>query len=417
MFVLLMPVLLGMVGLTVDGGLILVLKRQTQNAADAAALAAAVDLLKGKSTAVATTTAQTYVQTYNNMSDATVTVNIPPSTGPHAGNGAYAEAIITAPYQTSFIQVVGVGTTQNVSARAVAGYEAVSAGDGVITLDQNPQGGKGLQISSSASLSVNGGVTINAQGPTALYDVGLVYARDVDVSGGVTSVPNVQSYPSGGGTSPLSQNTGVNAPDPLASLTAPTTSSAGNYKVVNTSYGNVSVGNNQTVTLSPGIYTNLSITAGTVTFNPGIYILQGGGVNITGGTVTGSGVMFYNTSATYDPTTGADTTTKNGDFSGINISSSSVQLSALSDTSSPYNGLLIFQDRSNTKDISLQGGSNGATVTGTTYARNANLQISGQGTWYSQFIVGLMSITGQGDVTINYAGQNLGKTNQVFLVE
>ena len=77
MFVLLMPVLLGMVGLTVDGGLMLVVYRQTQNAADAAALAAAVDLLKGKSSGAATTTAQTYIQTYNNMSSATVTVNTP----------------------------------------------------------------------------------------------------------------------------------------------------------------------------------------------------------------------------------------------------------------------------------------------------------------------------------------------------
>ena len=336
MFVLLMPVLLGMVGLTVDGGLLLVLYRQTQNAADAAALAATVDLLKGKSAAVATATATTYVQIYNNMSDATVTVNIPPSTGPYAGNAAFAEAIVTYPYQTTFIQAVGAGSSANVTARSVAGYEAVSASDGVITLDQNPQGGKGLQISSSASFSVNGGVTINAQGPTALYDVGLVYARDVDVSGGVTSVPNVRSYPSGGGTSPLSQNTGVNAPDPLASLTAPTTSSAGNYKVVNTSYGNVSVGNNQTANLSPGIYTSINVSGGTVTFSPGIYIIQGSqgttGLNITSGTVTGNGAMFYNTSDNYDPTTGADTTTKNGDFSVINISSSSVQFSALSDT-------------------------------------------------------------------------------------
>jgi Flp pilus assembly protein TadG len=421
MFALLTPVLLGMVGLTVDGGLLLVLYRQTQNAADAAALAAAVDLLKGKSSGVATATAQTYVQTYNNMSSATVTVNIPPSTGPHAGNGAYAEAIVTYPYQTSFIQIVGGNSTQNVTARSVAGYEAVAAGEGVITLGQNPQGGKGIQVSSSSTLSVNGAVTVNAQGSSALDDQGNIYAQDVNVSGGATNAANVQSYPSGGGPSPLEQNTGVNEPDPLANLAAPSTASAGTYTVVNTNYGNASVGNGQTVTLSPGIYTSIKITGGTVTFNPGIYVIQGGqggtGLNITGGTVTGSGVMFYNTSATYNPATGVDATTKNGDFASINISSGGVQLSGLSDSTSPYNGLLFFQDRANTNTISIQGGSSGAQVTGTTYAPTANLQISGQGTWNSQFIVNQMSITGGGNVTINYAGQNLGKANQVFLVE
>src|SRR5262249_49122687 len=153
-------------------------------------------------------------------------------------------------------------------------------------------------------------------------------------------------------------NTGINVPDPLANLAAPTTTSTGTYKVVNTNYGNINVKTGQTQTLSPGIYTSISVSGGTVTFNPGIYVIQGGqggvGINITGGTVTGTGVMFYNTSATYSPTTGVDATTKNSDFATINISGNSVNLSGLSDSSSAYNGMLIFQDRSNTNTISLQ---------------------------------------------------------------
>jgi len=191
MFALLMPVLLGVLGLAVDGGLMMVVARQTQNAADSGALAAAVDLLKGKSSGVATTTAQTYVQTYNNMSTATVTVNIPPSSGHYVGNGNFAECIVTYPFQTSFTQAIGASATQNVSARAVAGFEAVSAGEGVITLGQNPQGGKGIQISSGSTLSVNGAITVNAQGSSALDDQGMIYAQDVNVSGGATNTANV----------------------------------------------------------------------------------------------------------------------------------------------------------------------------------------------------------------------------------
>jgi Flp pilus assembly protein TadG len=424
MFALLLPLLLGMVGLSIDGGLLLATYRQAQNAADAAATAAAMDLLRGKSSSTAQATGATYVQTYNSMSSATVTVNIPPASGSYTGNNSYAEAIVSYPYSTSFIQLVGVGRSQTVTARAVAGSESVTAGEGVITLEQNPQGNKGLQISGGGSLSVNGRIVVNATDASQAMTVtggGNVYATDVNVSGGVSGSSNIQNYPSGGGASPLEQNTGINEPDPLANLAVPTTSSAGTYHVVNTSYGNVSVGNGNTVTLDPGIYTSLKITGGTVTLNPGIYVIQGGqgntGLDITGGTVTGNGVMFYNTSASYNPTTGVDGSTKTSDFATINISGSGVNLSGLNDSSSPYNGMLFFQDRANTNTISLQGGSGGAQVTGTTYAPTANLQISGGGSWSSQFIVGQMSVTGQGTLTINYAGQNLGKAPEVFLVE
>jgi Flp pilus assembly protein TadG len=132
MFVLLTPVLLGMVGLTIDGGLMLVTYRQTQNAADAAALAAAVDLIHGNSIAIASTTGTTYVQTYNNMAGATVTITVPDS-GPYSGNSNYAQAIVSYPFQTSFIQVLGVNSSQQVTARAVAGYENV-AGQNLVFL-------------------------------------------------------------------------------------------------------------------------------------------------------------------------------------------------------------------------------------------------------------------------------------------
>ena len=51
LFALLFPVLLGMVGLVIDGGLIMAAQRQVQNAADAAALAASMDRVRGKTDA------------------------------------------------------------------------------------------------------------------------------------------------------------------------------------------------------------------------------------------------------------------------------------------------------------------------------------------------------------------------------
>src|SRR5207237_7140365 len=78
LFVLLLPVLLGMVGLVVDTGLMMAAHRQAKNAADAAALAAAMDLMLGGSGSSATAAAQTFVQQYNGLASApSPQVNIP----------------------------------------------------------------------------------------------------------------------------------------------------------------------------------------------------------------------------------------------------------------------------------------------------------------------------------------------------
>ena len=100
---------------------------------------------------------------------------------------------------------------------------------------------------------------------------------------------------------------------------------------------------------------------------PGLYIIQGGGVIVEGSaSITGSGVIFYNTS---NPTTGA--------FGSFLLTSSST-LSA--PTSGTYAGVLLFQNRSDTKaDEILAGTSNSAAafhLSGTVYASAAPLTIS-----------------------------------------
>ena len=74
-FALLLPVLIGMLGLVIDSGLLLAAHRQSHNAADAGALAAAMDLLRNKGITVATQSATTYVQSYNGLAGSAVTVN------------------------------------------------------------------------------------------------------------------------------------------------------------------------------------------------------------------------------------------------------------------------------------------------------------------------------------------------------
>ena len=119
LFVLLTPALAGVAGLVIDGGLLMAAQRQAQNAADAAAMAAAMDVLRGRSVATANTTANSYVtsSTYNNLPNATVTLNNPPASGPHAGNSSYFEVLVQNPIQTTFIRMVGVGSGKTITAR------------------------------------------------------------------------------------------------------------------------------------------------------------------------------------------------------------------------------------------------------------------------------------------------------------
>lgn len=482
MTVLMMPVLLGMTGLVIDGGMLMATHRQVQNTADAAALAAAMDLYRGAGGTTAVASAQTFV-TNNGLNvtlglnaGATNTINIPPATGPHAGNGQYAEAIVTTTAPTFFIQVLSGSSTNSISARSVAGYEPVGAGEGAIVLD--PTAAPGLSVSSNNSrLIVRGSVVVNSQGSgvdqynqpvSGSYSQPAVstggpnispapiVVNDLQVVGGVDTPDNVRFYDPAFGPTNFYDSTnqdrpifarGPIAPDPLLNLATPTTSNGvqnvfpDKNGVNQASPQNISIGNSDTVTLKPGIYQTIGITGGTVTMNPGIYVVgvnaTGGGnrFSITGGTVTANGVMVYNTGNDYTTSGSPDSSDGNSSpsksvsskFGGITINGGTVTMTPISDTSSPFFGMLFYQRRWNTTSASIAGNSSNlqlgpanptaANPVGTIYAKWANFQLSGTGKFNSQFVVGSMSISGGAAVTINSGGKSFGRANVVFLVE
>jgi hypothetical protein len=157
---------------------------------------------------------------------------------------------------------------------------------------------------------------------------------------------------------------------------------------------------------------------------------NGGGSTLTinGGTVTGSGVMFYNTGSTYQTDGTPDSSDGNtqppnkvtGNFGGIGINGGTVNLTPYADGSNannPFNGLLFYQRRWNTTSASVGGNSNTVNLTGTIYAKWAQFDVAGQGRYNAQYIVGSLKISGNAVVTINGTGKNRGLANQVYLVE
>src|SRR6266542_3382939 len=81
-FAILLPVLLGMTGLVIDCGLVLATQRQIQNAADAVALAAAMELYRGNTDY---TTAATAFLSPNGLTNSpTMVLHNPPAQGPYS---------------------------------------------------------------------------------------------------------------------------------------------------------------------------------------------------------------------------------------------------------------------------------------------------------------------------------------------
>jgi Flp pilus assembly protein TadG len=125
-----------MVGLTVDCGLLQTARRQVQNAADAGAGAAAMELYRGNTLKGATTVATTFIQTYNGLNDKAVTITVQtPKSGNYIGNNNYVEVIVTAPVTVYLMPILGAAPTQTVAARAVAGFEPLPTNEGVILFD------------------------------------------------------------------------------------------------------------------------------------------------------------------------------------------------------------------------------------------------------------------------------------------
>lgn len=308
-----MAVLLGFVALATDAGVMFHTSREAQLAADSAAIAGAQQLQYGNVTAAAQ--ADAALNGFTNGKDGvTVQVNDPPLSGPRAGKAGYVEVIVKKQQPTFFMRIFGVNS-MSVPARAVAtsmttnqcNLATAPTGTGMTftgTVNiQSPGCTYYANSNSSSGLKIAGTATVNAAGE--------------DVVGGYSTdgTPNLTNQP---------KTTALPMPDPLASLQPPSVSNCQSAP--------------HTSPLDPGCYNGLSITNGTVSLNPGTYIINGA-LKISGqANLTGSGVTFYLTSNGSVSVTGQAT----------------MDLSA--PTSGYYNGILFYQDRSNSTDANFAGG-------------------------------------------------------------
>ncbi|HZU36173.1 MAG TPA: pilus assembly protein TadG-related protein [Gemmataceae bacterium] len=399
--------LMGIVAIAVDGGMLMAVQRRVSMAADASALAAAVDLAENYSTnhgtdpnGTAAKSAQTTAKANGfTSSNATITVNIPPKSGPFAGNTAgYVEVIVQYNQPRLFSAIWGKSALP-VAARAVARGQSSQKDIAMLVLDPNKQGAIGLTGNGKV---VAGGMIVvdsTSSGAISLTGNANVSAPTVDIVGS----PGISS--TGHGSVTGSVNAGSSSmSDPLSSLPAPSLSS---LTVQSSSQLTI----RGTQTLNPGVYVG-GISASSqanVTLNAGIYYMEGGGLSLGGqASVTGNGVMIYN------------------DGGGAISLSGGGSLTLTPPTSGTYAGITIYQNRTSTTAISITG--NGSTnVQGTIYAADANINLRGGGgldangnpldSLASQVIADSISITGNGSFSVGGSNSNSTPTYDIRLVE
>ena len=413
MFALGLAVLLGMAALTIDVGLAYVARRDMQNAADAAALAGADVILEGQSLALAASAARDLAlqNGYDNAAaDVTVTISIPPTSGPHSGDNDFVEVLIEHPIDAVMARAVGK-TSFEISARAVAGIDRTPKPYSIITLSNTAcqsmqfNGQVNLTITDAGTLT-NAECTVDAFSTTGTINVNTVANH---VVGGWNMTGN-------SGDVALPPSRAGHFDDPLAEVPVPTPTSA----PVPTcpTYG----GKPGTLTLQPGVY-NCTIDppgqwglqfepgdyyitggivingGGDVTFGAGLYFLQGEGLIITGnGEVTGDGVTFYIDEGEVTLTGTSDT-----------------QLTA--PTSGTYEGIVIFQNRTLATTVNMSGDAI-AGGWGAVYAAGAQINLAGNaGSTLHQFISDTFLMNGNSTITIDYFDGFLVAAPVMSLVE
>jgi hypothetical protein len=241
----------------------------------------------------------------------------------------------------------------------------------IIVLDPAVAGA--LTLSGNAGIMEPGNVWVDSSNAAALRASGnaSLSASSIQVVGGVSRSGNASFNPT-----PVN---GVAAlPDPLGGLAAP---SGGTAQVsVNLTQGSL--------TINPGIYSSIRVSGNaSLTLNPGIYVLAGGGITMTGNaSISGSGVLIYNTGSNY-PNAG-------GNYGGITINGNgSVTLSAA--TTGAYAGVVLFQSHANTRALSL-GGNAELGLTGVIYAPSAAVVVSGNAQLNAALVAQRLSLSGNG---------------------
>jgi Flp pilus assembly protein TadG len=350
----------GALGLAIDVGQMYAQQQMAQAAADAAASAGILSIMKGTN-ATSTYTFGTGTPPLASYVCTTSDGRTPCVYARDNGFGATASDTVTLSYPATvsgatlasvtvpaftvtvqrilnngLIRFVGGPAHSTISAKATAGITGTAAKYCLIALSSaaTPYA---FAATSGATVTASGcGIAVNSS-----YSPDAAQILSSTVSASVIDIVGTFYKDNGSTVTPWPTNhiASPGVADPLASLSAPTIASCAAHPSQTTPASNT--------TLTPGTYCGgiyVGNGVNNITFSPGIYVMNGGGISLNQATVTANGVMFYltGTSSTYSSV-----------YMGNNLNAT---LSA--PTSGTYQGILFFADRSIVSTYS-----NGAAIT------------------------------------------------------
>jgi hypothetical protein len=381
--------LLGMSGLAIDGGILFSDRRHAQNAADAAAMAGAFNILQGNDPVPPAFNRAADNDYDDNHSSNWVNVYYPPSHGPYAGDPNYVEVMIDSQVDTVFAHFVFTGELMNtvtaIAHAKPATVEPLLFGNAIVGLAETGCAVVWSHGNNHTSID-GGGIHVNSDHPDCAFKAS--GSNILDVTGGDINVVGGFEIAGSASVSPL-PNSGADVivePD----IDPPSCSTSANR-------------DDGAHTFTSGYTNDFRFNGGDWTLASGIYCVDGGFTVNSGTSITGHDVMIYIMSGDV---------TWNG--------SATLNLDAPDD--GEFAGMLIYQAVGDTERATING-SSASHFTGTMYFPGAEVQINGTGAsdgFHSQVIGDTVDMSGTADLSILYdQGENyqVRKPAQVELTE
>ena len=356
-------VLIGLASIVVELGLARDTRRQAQNAADAAALAAGNSLTSGGTTTTAIAAAKNLAAKNFGTTAADWASCTDPSRLSYVAAGdtqcisfsssaSPSQVRVLVPFRPVQTPLGGVFGSQNVNVQAVAVVGLTGSALGPCGLCVIGPGNHDLQngnlVVAGANVVFNGTLGANPNGSITVTGGG-----QINLDG---TTPNKGTY------SPAPNQNQPAIPDPLAGMAMP-------------DYSGLTAKTGSACSAGPGIYGSLNLPNGPCTLQPGLYVIYGSN-HVSGNTaITALGVTLYFVCATGTTPRACNSS---GEAGGDLLMTGNATLRITAPASGPTMGLAAVSDRNNTSEFGWRGnGTN--TNTGTVYAKSGTFDYRGNG--------------------------------------
>jgi hypothetical protein len=397
-FGMLAPLAFAAVGLGVDASMWHAQSQRLQATADLAAVAGARAVARGGSTSAVLAAVQDAAVRNGFAAGSGRTLNATLET---KSDGAKIVQVVAGEPGERFFSAIVLGTDPQLRSSGRAEYKPPDAG-AYCVLGLDPARTDTVEVHGSAVADLNCGVMSNAAHTEAIYvaGTGFLSATRIDAFGGITvqGAANIIG-PQTRGAWPVEDPYGPNG----RNLQPPWDTLC--------NYTNHKFTTNTTAT--PGRYCNgLDIINANVTFQPGVYIIHGGDLTVSGtSSLTGNGVVFILT-ALFSSNIGS---VKMTGSTTLNLKAPDA---AVTGAAAPYSGVLFYQDARAPSfqggtliKNSVQGGS-GDSMEGALYFPSQDIVFTGGGSNVDlclQIIARKVSFQGNGKVRHGKAScKNLG---------